>query len=281
MTDFPEILFDIDDVPAQDSLSRLADLTGKSTGTIIKNRAPTLARYLAEATMPVAGLTQEGGDPDGISNIARDLGRAAVKGDIARIYASPSVVFDKLKKAAGPKVARAFYAALKKGDFATARIICQTAGQAAIGRLDIITWDGGALHRRNRNKRGRVNRGRKPVLVNDPAALKKYVKEKQSLVGFAKSGWINAALSIKPGGRIPAWIRNNKGPGVGRDETKDPTHPRIFLTNAVNYIDSILLPRYRNRAITSFSESLQKEIDIVLAKLAARETALANGAATS
>lgn len=273
----PEFYFQVIDKPAQDSLARYADLVGKDTGQVIREKGPALGRYLAEATFPIAGM--ETSNPDGGSLAARNLGRDAVRRDIGRVYASPAKAYGEMKQQVNangqPALANAFWRALKKGDLAYAEQLLRTSGVRGAG-LTLTKWDGGALHQRKRNSRGRVGSGSKPVLVDDPKALKEYGKKIEKRVGFGKSAWINAARQIKPGGRIAAWIAGQAGPGRGVDETRGTEYPKISMTNEVRYIRKILTSRYELRAVEAFGKSLDKEIRARLEYLAAKETARVN-----
>lgn len=271
-----------------DSLDRLGDLTGKTSGEILRDRAGSLGRYLAEATQPVAGM--DTANPDGGSAAAKNLGRAAVARDIRKVYISPASIFAELKNKptfgpsaqnynAGTVLARRFYKLLKSGDLAGAKAIMRAAGVKS-SHLELILWDGGAIHRRSRNKRGRIGRGFSPYVVSDAKAVKKYTADRQKNVGFAKSGWVHAAeeISGKKHGGTAAWIKAVHGPGKGRDMTGDLRNPRISLTNQVRYISAILDEKYELRAMGAFERSLQKEIAVKLEHLAKKEATLANRA---
>jgi hypothetical protein len=146
----------VNDAGIQSSLDQLANATGRTQGEILRSRAPTLARYLANATQPAKGA-------DGESLAVREIGREAVKFDISRVYVSPSLIYEELKNWSDAKVgkamARQFYKAIKQGDIAGARAVIQRSGIKAKS-LDIIAWDNGAAHKRSRNSKGRVAKGR-------------------------------------------------------------------------------------------------------------------------
>lgn len=275
-----DITYDVFDEGINRSLERLAAATGREVGRMIRDRTPALGRYLAEATQPIAGMDTT--TPDGGSAKARDLGRGAVQRDLRRVYVSSSAIYDALRKTggAGQAVARAFYKKLKAGDLEGARQIMVRMGRSEAS-LTFANWDGGARHKRMRNSRGRVNKGNKPEVIGDFKAVKDYGKKVEKRVGFAKSGWINAAKQVKTGGTVSAWIRNNTGPGMGQDETRDTDSPRVRLTNNVRYVSSILTEGNRIRAVNAFERSLTKEAEIALEYLARKEAALANAATSA
>lgn len=247
--------------------------TGKPVGKFIRERSGALARYFAEATQPVAGLSSDPNEsaPDGISIKAKQLGQNAVRRDINRVYSSPSATFKVLRDEHGIKSARAFYAMISNGDFEGARVLLASLGMKA-QYLDIMAWDAGARHRQMRNARGRVNRGVKPSIVSDKKSLADYMKTIIKRVGWAKSAWIAAAKMIQGSkiGRVPTWMKQSGSPGVGTDKTSDPNQPHVTLQNNVKYIGDLVDDRAILRAQTSFEESLAKEIEIILEKEAAK-----------
>jgi len=68
-----------------------------------------------------------------------------------------------------------------------------------------------SLHRRSRDSRGRVNRARPTMIVTDPASLANYVKLRQRMVGFHKSGWKASAAAV--GAAVPSFVARHNGPG--------------------------------------------------------------------
>ena len=261
----------VNDAGIQSSLDQLANATGRTQGEILRSRAPTLARYLANATQPAQGA-------DGESLSAREVGRKAVRRDISRAYTTPAKIYEELKNwnnaKVGKAMAREFYKAIKQGDIAGARAVIQRSGIKAKS-LDIIAWDNGATHKRARNARGRVAKNHRPAIVTDAKKLKEYTKSREKKVGFAKSGWVTAGKQIKSGGRFAAWM-SQPAPGNGSDKTQNTESPAVSLTDRVSYVSAAIRPSYEKAATSSFVRSLVKETDAVLAKQAAKEQARAN-----
>ncbi|MEQ1861895.1 MAG: hypothetical protein ABMA13_18405 [Chthoniobacteraceae bacterium] len=230
----------------------LAQLTGKKPGRLVRERSGAVARYFAEATYP-----------RGKDLAAKQEGQAAVWRDVGSVYIGPSSTYKYLVNEHGRKVAGAFYAKLKNGDLAGARAMLQKLGLSA-GRLSLMEWDDGALHRKMRNSRGRVNRGVKPVIVSDAKSLKAYFKKIVKRVGWAKSGWITAARAI-PGakiGALPVWMKQ-PAPGRGIDRTQGADDPHVALFNDVKYLDDLVPQRAIDGAQDDFEKSLLKEIEKV------------------
>lgn len=263
--------FSMDISDLERGLDQLALELKKPVGEVLRERSGFFGRYLAEATFPIADV--DTGKPDGGSKRARDIGQAAVKRDIARVYVPLSAMLAEIKRTLGPKVSRAF-AKLVKTDPAAAERLLKSANFRG-SQLAIMAWDGGALHQRKRNRRGGVNRGSKPVLVTDSAALKAYVRAKQLFVGFAKSGWINAVAQITTRGlgQVSKWIKGQAGPGSGEDRTNDESFPAVHLTNKVRYIQRAFDERRYGRVQKDFETSLAKSIDAELAALVRKRNA--------
>lgn len=268
---------DIYDAPMMKSLSGLMEKTGQDAGALLKKRAPLLAKYLAEATMPIAGLTKNPGEsnPDGISKAAHFLGMNAVTRDLGRVYKSPSVIHRSIKESNGEHglaMAKGFTAFLKKGDLQQAKAILDRSGIAA-RQLEIIQWDGGTEHKKSRKQRGRVSENKKPKIVTDAAALKKYSDMRRKNVGFAKGGWINAGRTLgKVNSEIPVWMKWHASPGAGKDFTDDVNHPRFELQNGVSYMTKIMPETYLVQATVAFERSLKQELVKIMNYIATKES---------
>lgn len=84
-----------------------------------------------------------------------------------------------------------------------------------------------ALHRRLRNNRGRVNQARPSMIVTDPSSLANYIRKKQAMVGYHKSGWKASASAVGVG--VPAFVSRHSGPGRVIDNLAQ-TGPRFGVT---------------------------------------------------
>jgi hypothetical protein len=254
------------------------EATGKPMGAFIADRSGAMGRYFAEATQPIAGLGASDpmkDQPDGFSIKAKQLGWAAVTRDISRVYSPPSKTYNDIQERHGQRLAKAFTALIKSGHYEDAKAMLERLGMRG-AMLDIITFDGGALHQRNRNSRGRVNEGKKPVIVANPEALKHYVMKIKKRVGWAKSGWITAAKQIAKSrgyAGLPTWMRQ-PAPGSGTDRSMNKENPHVILQNLVRYMGDLVPERYITRANTAFEESLEKELKIILEKVAQKNAAL-------
>ena len=128
--------------------------------------------------------------------------------------------------------------------------------------LQLAMFDGGEKHRRMRNSRGRINQGTAPTLIMDYGKIAKYQKIIQGNVGYAKSGWVNAArqISTRGLGQINGWIKNKPGSGTGVDATANTAYPTIYLTNNVPWVTKAMPVSFMANAHESFGRSIKKEV---------------------
>lgn len=88
-------------------------------------------------------------------------------------------------------------------------------------------------HKQARNRYGRVGRDiKRVVLGSDVPILKRYVRQVQDRVGFAKAGWL-AALRLVGGKIAPAWVERHGATGAGAvvDDRNNPDNPSITAIN--------------------------------------------------
>lgn len=89
------------------------------------------------------------------------------------------------------------------------------------------------VHTRRRTPYGRVGSdSRQVVLGSDAGLLKRYIRDVQSRVGWAKSGWL-AALHLT-GGRVAQSFVEKHGQGGGRviDQRSDTENPSLTAINS-------------------------------------------------
>lgn len=92
-----------------------------------------------------------------------------------------------------------------------------------------------ALHQEQRRK-GRVPRNQWPYIVASRKSINKVIRERQSEVGFAKSGWIPAAIAL--GSKLSgfAWVKGKGGEAYGGISRSNPKDPGITIWNGVPYV---------------------------------------------
>lgn len=88
------------------------------------------------------------------------------------------------------------------------------------------------VHTSQRSRRGRVGRDSKQVVLGaDARSLKRYIKDVQGRVGWAKAGWL-AALRLVGGKPAPAFVeKHGAGGGAVIDDRQNPDDPSITAIN--------------------------------------------------
>jgi hypothetical protein len=151
----------------------------RETEEKIRQVAIRAAQDLAERTFP--------------SPMAIGLAVAAMRFDIGRVFITAGKAYETLKDAKGERIAGAFYAAYKHGDFSRALSVLRASGVLPgieIGRLDP------ALHERARNpKNGRVELAR-PLQIVTSEELAAYMRKQVAEIGKTSSGWNACAAKL-------------------------------------------------------------------------------------
>lgn len=244
----------VDASEAEALFRELAELSGKSAGVLLRERAGLLGRVLAERTVPFQPIGDYAGQ--------RETGVKKVEAGVASVYVSGAKVFEEIKRKIGERAAKAWLKLLKT-DPAKADALMQQAGLQA-SNLKIMAFDGGAAHRAAMPiiaRRGRNNRP--PLVIADTKSLNAYRRKQSAHVGWAKRGWIAAARQI-PGAkgfsRLPAWMKRDGAPGLGIDETRKTDNPSVTLNNRVPYISKLLIPKRQAQAFRAFEGILVKDL---------------------
>lgn len=257
----------------QKSLRTLAELTKKDVNQLVKDRAPTMARYLASWTMPVANFGKNAeGIPDGESLAARNLGQSAVSRDIGRVYMDVSGLMAQLKgkrisseSGKGVSATTLISKLIKQGDNDKAEKIVRTV--PGFAHIEIQNFDGGKRHKEKRNQ-GRVHKSTKPVVIADSPKLREYIKHKREQVGFTKSAWITAGrMAGGKNGLRAKWITKHNAPAHGAFKVIGAIG-EAALSSRVPWVDKKL---NETGAMEAFDRSFRKEIDTATKKILARE----------
>ena len=268
MSDF-QIRGDVYAADMQKSLRTLAELTKKDVHQLVKDRAPTMARYLASWTMPVANM---GKNPDGESLTARNLGQSAVSRDIGRVYMDVRGLMAQLKgkrvsSESGKGVAASTLLSkmIKQGDNDRAEKIVRTV--PGFAHIEIQNFDDGKRHKEKR-RQGRVHKNTRPVVIADSQKLREYIKNKREQVGFTKSAWITAGrMAGGKNGLRAKWITKHNAPAHGAFKMIGAIGEAV-LSSRVPWIDKKL---NESGAMEAFDRSFNKEIQTATSKIIARE----------
>ncbi len=123
-----------------------------------------------------------------------------------------------------------------------------------------------ALHKRNRDKRGRAYRYPKPNMVTlqpAQAKLEQMILASQANVGHAKAGWIRAYVELG-GDRAPEWVKRHfPGKGVFQDGRKGD-NPFIAAYNQTGWgKKSDEAQRVMNAAIKGRTNAMRSYFDTI------------------
>ena len=272
MSDF-QIRGDVYAADMQKSLRTLAELTKKDVHQLVKDRAPTMARYLASWTMPVANMGKNAeGNPDGESLTARNLGQSAVSRDIGRVYMDVRGLMAQLKgkrvssdSGKGVAASTLLSKMIKQGDNDRAEKIVRTV--PGFAHIEIQNFDDGKRHREKR-RQGRVHKNTRPVVIADSQKLREYIKNKREQVGFTKSAWITAGrMAGGKNGLRAKWITKHNAPAHGAFKMIGAIGEAV-LSSRVPWIDKKL---NESGAMEAFDRSFRREIDTATKKILEQE----------
>jgi len=231
-------------------LGRTTNLLGRGVGEVIREESALLAYDVARITPPTTG-TMSFSQPWGAQKKA---GVAAVRRDIAKVYATTSEIYAKLraKGERGEDAAKGAAKAIRQDDLVKLRSILQGFGVTEFLNADVGLFNP-SYHEKGRVKNGRVARNRKRALqiVKNRASLTAYTRGKVKSVGSLKRGWMMASRRLQSKKRWPAWVKNATA-GTGRmiDNSRSRKDPFISIINTTDYAgaqNSLL--RYTDKAV--------------------------------
>ncbi len=202
--------------------------TGKEMSTGLRQEARLMAVSLAAETQPFG----KGAD-------ARGKGQGAVARDVRRLFATPEEAYGAVLSQDGAGLANEFYVLTSQGKTADAEHLLRNKSSSPMRGLPVATKLDPEIHAANRTSKGRVNRGFKQIVL-DAKSRDRYIKAKQRMVGFAKSGWATCARALGGTRGIPGWVSRNKGPGNVSDNSSAASNPSVTIKNEVSYIDQTL-----------------------------------------
>lgn len=137
-------------------------------------------------------------------------------------------------------------------------------GQLANYRLEHFSP---ALHQSKRDRRGRVRRSQKIIVLERSEHLR-YVKEIQGHVGSTKYAWGFGAQRL--GASIPSWIlRHHNSLGQFEDNLANHTNPSVAMTNkgpGIGNMEASLI----QRAVNKRERAMTRDVDQILSGRANR-----------
>jgi hypothetical protein len=216
--------------------------TGREAGKVLKAQARLLVRDLIAATPPF-GKAAFSRDVESY-NDQRAIGRKAVERDIRKVFVS---LRDYIKELDNVKLAAALTQAGGLGASSNIKTRKQSFRKSSVdmpaleaifrnmGKEGRVIMEVNAdLHKKARNRRGRTVGGKsnRYVVVRE-RSLDKYISEVQRRVGYAKAGWMKAAIALGVKG-IPNWIKQHVTAGVFEDRT-NASNMSVTVGNLVEF----------------------------------------------
>jgi hypothetical protein len=247
-----EVTTHVPDAAFQKALLLFGAYKFKKLPGVILAQARLAAVNLAHATQPYG----KGAD-------AQFKGKNAVRRDLNRVFIGAERVSEIARTGAanGNDAARRLSAAIDSRNAEAVR----TQWQILSGKPIVVeNAPNRGWHQSQRDKRGRVRRSAKPMIVMSESALRAYRLTKERLVGFAKSGWATCARKLGGTRGVPGWVSRNQGPGNVQNLTADRDYPRVILTNSVRYIDQACRPDQISEALRMQREKMEKSLQISL-----------------
>jgi hypothetical protein len=233
---------DVDAREFERALVRFQSETQLGWPEVIRMQARLLVVRLIEWTPPF-----------GMGKDAQKKGKAAVEGDIRRVFIPFKQVPFLVKEIADQRIeslaaetdfggvrfnAPGLQRAWERRDWDALRIIFERSAEAKARKFVFQRVPDPMTHQAARVN-GRVKKRRTPnVAIERESALKAYIRQVQQRVGQAKAGWVVAARLLAA--KFPAWILG-AGTELGsvRDETSSPNNPQITVSNEVPYASDI------------------------------------------
>lgn len=209
------INFKFDKASYDKKVRQFAALQRRNIGEAIRDETRLALVECAERTPPFNGGKLKGG---GLTQ-----GNIAVTRDVKRVFRDP-------RNMALYETNSGFRYAADHGDVELMkRYLTKARNYDGVERLPRKEE-----HRKNRDARGRVSKGRHWQAITSQSGIELFIAAALERVGWARSGW-NAA-SRKFGAIIPAWVARHHAPGTVSDLTQNTDTPIAECANTLNWI---------------------------------------------
>ena len=250
-----EVTYSVDMFRFNDALKKFWAYSTKSIGEITRAQARLFAVELANRTQPF-----------GLDESAQNTGKMAVRRDVLSVFINGAAIQSDERHG----LKKWLTDAIAAGKIDDAR----TAMRRLTGRTPEVSQDVvPSFHQSQRNGRGRIGSKPRQMLVLNGDSLQGYLASREKLVGFAKSGWAQAARDLGGTRGIPAWVTRNRGPGGAEDHTDSGSNPNVVLRNDVSYVSDVLPEAEIERAAQVQAAKMEKSIEKALEYEATRMAA--------
>jgi len=228
-------IFQINQARYRDGLNQFVNRLGADAQLLLKEEMRLILREVMRFTPPKTFA-------QGRAAVAKDLAKNAAPLDPSKVrWPRMSEVVKKRNLAAIQKIADN----QKKGFWASRKLLKSTSEIAD-------------QHKRNRTSRGRVSSDRRNMALL--SVWRKYTREVQSRVGWAKAGWSAAAAGV--GLPIPGWVQRLAGAAAGSYIAPTPNRLVIEARNR-----SVKIPNYQNDVVYAVVRSRAMSIEAELKRI--------------
>jgi hypothetical protein len=181
-------------------------------------------------------------------------GKTVVASDIRKIYGTPGDAYDHIAETSRAKASAFWLLRKKRKPEKAAEILMSVTGRK------LYPFDGGRLHQRMRNARGRVAgnasyRGKYGFFVDNAKDVEDYIKEVQSSVGYLAGGWRDIASKL--GIPLLEFVARQNSPSLARVEIT-PFRLGIYAENSVPWASYAGVERRVQWAIDRQEEKMER-----------------------
>jgi hypothetical protein len=192
---------------------------------------------------------------NGVTGKAAEIhGKTLVASDIRKIYGTPGDAYDKIAETSRAQASAFWVLRKKRKPEKAAEIVRRVTGRG------IYKFDGGVLHQRMRNSRGRVAgnasfSGKYGFYVENAKDVEDYIKDVQDGVGYLAGGWREIAQKL--GISLPGFIARQTSPSVANVLLTE-TSLSIRATNEIKWASDAALERRVQWAVDRQEEKMTR-----------------------
>ncbi len=254
----------------KEMLARFSEVTGKSMPQIVRAHARICAVELANRTQPFTGGGKNGSAilARGTENLKKDILKPVKDTEKLRAKAD-GLRNEKMRVRMQYVVASGSQTAIAALLMACRTIVSVSNFKPTSGVANIKT-----AHRSRRSKTTGHSLSASPDYNYAQTGLDGYVKQAAKMVGYAKSGWAEAARKIGgvkgDGARgIPAFAkRQKKDNGDARDNSDNKNSPHFIIINSTPWVSRLIPTSQQNEAKSATRYRMIKAMNRVFAYVA-------------
>lgn len=229
-----------------ESLEKRVATGSRDLYTVAAEQLRGVYRTIIEITPPAhSGVT---------GKAAEAHGKALVASDIRKIYGTPGDAYDRIAETSRAKASAFWLLRKKRKPQQAAEILQKVTGKR------FYAFDGGTLHRRMRNARGRVAgkaayNGKYGFYVESAKDVEDYIEAVQADVGYLMGGWRDIANKL--GIPLLEFAARQNSPSLARVEIT-PFRLGIYAENSIPWASYAGVERRVQWAIDRQEEKMER-----------------------